>query len=188
MRYSTNELKEGVKVLIDEVPYSVISSEFHKPGKGQAVYRLKFRNLFNGSVFDKTLRSGEKLDKADVVQTDAQYLYNDGVLWHFMKTDGSYEQFAVAGDILKEETQWLTEEAVCQVLLYNGKAISVDPPQIIEIEVAETDSGHKGNTVQGGSKPAILATGARIRIPLFVQSGEKVRVNTRSGEYLGRAE
>ena len=187
-RYSTNELKEGAKVILDGAPCSVLSSEFYKPGKGQAVYRVMLRNLLSGQIRERTLRSGDKLERADVVETEAQYLYTDGSLWHFMKNDGSYEQLAVPRAAVEAALPWLLEEDLCNLMLYNGDPVSVEPPLTTTIEIADTDPGLKGNTVAGGSKPATLKTGARIKVPLFVQTGEKVKVNTRTGEYLGRSD
>ena len=174
--------------MVDGAPCTVLSTAFHKPGKGQAVYRVTLRNLVNGQTRELTLRSGEKLARVDIVEAEAQYLYTDGTLWHFMKNDGSYEQLAVPSAAVAAARPWLAEEDLCSLMIYNGTPISVQPPLTTTLEVADTDPGLKGNTASGGSKPATLKTGAKIKVPLFVQIGEKVRVNTRTGEYLGRAD
>jgi elongation factor P len=184
--FSTNEFKPGLKVLLDGDPCSILENEFVKPGKGQAFNRVKLRNLLNGRVWERTFKSGESLEGADVMETDMSYLYNDGEFWHFMKTDGSFEQFAADKAAMSDAIDWLKEEEVYIVTLYNGNPINVMPPNFVELEVAETDPGLKGDTAQGGSKPATLTSGAVVKVPLFVNIGDVLRVDTRTGEYQNR--
>lgn len=184
--FSTNEFKPGLKVLLDGDPCSILDNEFVKPGKGQAFNRVKLRNLLNGRVWERTFKSGESLEAADVMETDMSYLYSDGEFWHFMKTDGSFEQFPADQAAVADALNWLKEEDVYVVTLYNGNPISVTPPNFVEIEVVETDPGLKGDTAQGGSKPATLASGAVVKVPLFVNIGDVLRVDTRTGEYQNR--
>jgi elongation factor P len=184
--FSTNEFKPGLKVLLDGDPCSILDNEFVKPGKGQAFNRVKLRNLLNGRVWERTFKSGESLEAADVMETDMSYLYSDGEFWHFMKTDGSFEQFPADKAAVADALNWLKEEDVYVVTLYNGNPINVTPPNFVEIEVVETDPGLKGDTAQGGSKPATLASGAVVKVPLFVNIGDVLRVDTRTGEYQNR--
>ena len=185
--YSTNEFKSGLKVLLEGDPCAILENEFVKPGKGQAFNRVKFRNLITGRVWERTFKSGESLQGADVMEIDMQYLYNDGEFWHFMKTDGSYEQLAASEAAVSDAKDWLKEQEVYQVTLWNDDPISVSPPNFLDLEVVETDPGLKGDTAQGGSKPAKLSTGAVVKVPLFIEVGDVLRVDTRSGEYVSRA-
>ncbi|MDX1453172.1 MAG: elongation factor P [Oleiphilaceae bacterium] len=185
--YSTNEFRSGLKVMLDGDPCSVIENEFVKPGKGQAFNRVKLRNLKTGRVWERTFRSGESLEAADVMEYDMEYLYNDGEFWHFMMTDGSFEQHAADEKALSDAKDWLKEQEVYIVTLYNGEPLSVSPPNFVELEVIETDPGLKGDTAQGGSKPAKLSTGATVNVPLFVNEGDVLRIDTRKGEYVSRA-
>ncbi|HAA46145.1 MAG: translation elongation factor P (EF-P) [Halomonas sp. 54_146] len=185
--YSTNEFKGGLKVMLDGDPCSIVENELVKPGKGQAFNRVKLRNLMTGRVGEKTFKSGDSLEGADVMDLEMEYLYTDGDMWHFMKTDGSFEQYAVEKKALGDTEKWLKEQVPYTITLWNDKAISVTPPNFIELEVVETDPGLKGDTAQGGSKPATLSSGAVVRVPLFINQGEVLKVDTRSGEYVSRA-
>ncbi|MDA1371931.1 MAG: elongation factor P [Proteobacteria bacterium] len=185
--YSTNEFKSGLKVLLDGDPCSILENEMVKPGKGQAFSRVKFRNLLNGRVRERTFKSGESVAAADVLETDMEYLYADGEFWHFMKTDGSFEQVAADANAISEARNWLKEQDVYQVILWNEAPISVMPQNFVELEVTQTDPGLKGDTAQGGTKPATLSSGAIIKVPLFVNIGDVLRVDTRTGEYQNRA-
>src|SRR5690606_8806811 len=185
--YSTNEFKQGLKVMLEGDPCAILENEFVKPGKGQAFNRVRFRNLITGRVWERTFKSGESLPGADVMEVDMQYLYTDGEFWHFMKTDGSYEQLVASESAVAEARDWLKEEETYQVTLWNGDPISVTPPNFLELEVVETDPGLKGDTAQGGSKPAKLSTGAMVKVPLFIEVGDVLRVDTRSSEYVSRA-
>jgi elongation factor P len=185
--YSTNEFRSGVKVMLDGDPCSILENEFVKPGKGQAFNRVKLRNLKTGRVWERTFRSGESLEGADVMDLDMEYSYTDGEFWHFMATDGSFEQHAAAKEAVGDTLNWLKEQEAYQVTLYNGSILSVSPPNFVELEVTETDPGLKGDTAQGGSKPATLTTGAVVRVPLFINIGDILRIDTRTGEYVSRA-
>ncbi|MBP1151028.1 MULTISPECIES: elongation factor P [Methylocaldum] len=183
--FSTNEFKGGLKVMLDGDPCSIIENEFVKPGKGQAFNRVKLRNLKTGRVIERTFKSGETLEGADVVDTEMQYLYNDGEQWHFMVPE-SFEQYAADSDVVGDAKKWLKEQDVCIVTLYNNAPISVTPPNFVELTIVETDPGVRGDTSGGGGKPATLDTGAVVRVPLFVQTGEVIKVDTRTGEYVSR--
>ncbi|EHJ91265.1 MULTISPECIES: elongation factor P [Halomonadaceae] len=185
--YSTNEFKAGLKVMLDGDPCSIVENELVKPGKGQAFNRVKLRNLMTGRVGEKTFKSGDSLEGADVMDLEMEYLYTDGDMWHFMKTDGSFEQYAVEKKALGDSVKWLKEQVPYIITLWNDKAISVTPPNFIELEVVETDPGLKGDTAQGGSKPATLSSGAVVRVPLFINQGEVLKIDTRSGDYVSRA-
>lgn len=184
--YSTNEFRPGLKVLLEGDPCSILDNEFVKPGKGQAFTRVKLRNLITGRVWERTYRSGEGLEAADVIDTQMEFLYDDGEQWHFMKTDGSYEQFAAPESAVGDAKHWLLAQEACAVTLWNGVPISVTPPNFVELEVTQTDPGLRGDTAQGGVKPAELATGASVRVPLFIEIGDVLRVDTRTGEYVSR--
>jgi elongation factor P len=183
--YNTNEFRSGLKIIIDSDPYVIVENEFVKPGKGQAFNRVKIRNLKTGRVVDRTFKSGESVEAADVVEQSMQYLYNDGEFWHFMLED-TFEQFAADDAAVADAEQWLKEQDVCTVTLWNGVPLSVAPPNFVELKIVETDPGVRGDTAQGGVKPAKLETGAVVRVPLFVEEGEVVKVDTRTGEYVGR--
>lgn len=183
--YSTNEFKSGLKVMLDGDPCSILDNEFVKPGKGQAFNRVKLRNLKTGRVIEKTFKSGDSLEGADVIDMDMQYLYNDGEFWHFM-TPETFDQHAVTNDIVGEANRWLKEQDTCILTLWNGSPIGVTPPNFVILKIIETDPGLKGDTSGGGGKPAKLETGAVVRVPLFVQTGELVKVDTRTGEYVSR--
>ncbi len=183
--FSTNEFKSGLKIIQDGDPCTIVENEFVKPGKGQAFNRVKVRNLKTGRVVDKTFKSGESVEAADVMETDMQYLYNDGEFWHFMEPD-TYEQHAADATAVGDATKWLKEEDVCVVTLWNNTPLLVAPPNFVELKISETDPGVRGDTAQGGVKPATLETGAVVRVPLFVEEGEMIKVDTRSGEYVSR--
>lgn len=183
--YSTSDFKSGLKIMIDGDPCSIIENEFVKPGKGQAFSRVKIRNLKNGRVLDKTFRSGETFDAADVIDIEMQYLYNDGEFFHFMVPE-NYEQLAADVNAVGDTYLWLKAQDLYEVTLYNGSPIAVSPPNFVELEVTDTDPGLKGDTAQGGTKPATLETGAVVKVPLFIEIGEVLRIDTRSGEYMSR--
>ena len=184
--YSTNEFKNGLKVMLEGEPCVILEAEFVKPGKGQAFTRAKFRNLISGRVWDRTLRSGVTMESADVVELDMEYLYSDGTDWHFMRMDDTFEQVSASSAIVGDAKLWLSEQDKCTVTLWEGNPISVVPPNFVELQIKDTDPGVRGDTVAGGSKPATLSTGATIRVPLFISVGEVIRVDTRTGEYVGR--
>ena len=183
--YSTNEFRSGLKIMLDGDPCSIIENEFVKPGKGQAFSRVKIRNLKTGRVLDKTFKSGESVDAADVIDVDMQYLYSDGEFWHFMDPE-SFEQQAADASAVGDSYLWLKAQDHCEVTLYNGSPIGITPPNFAELEITDTDPGLKGDTAQGGTKPATLESGAVVKVPLFLEIGEQVRIDTRSGEYMSR--
>lgn len=184
--YSTNEFKNGLKLLIDGEPCTITENEIVKPGKGQAFNRVRLKNLKTGRVWERTFKSGESVEAADVMDIDMEYVYTDGEFWHFMKTDGSFEQVAASADAVGDAHLWLKEQDVCMLTLFNDEPIVVTPPNFVELEVTETDPGMKGDTAQGGSKPATVATGAVVKVPLFVSIGDVLRIDTRTGEYQNR--
>ena len=182
---STNEMKSGTKVLIDGDPYAVLENEYRKPGKGQATNSLRVRNLKTGRVLEKTLRSGDSWEVADIEETDMQYLYNDGEFWHFMNP-ASFEQMQAGQSAVEDAAKWIKGEETCRVMLFNGVPLYANAPNTVELQIVETDPGVRGDTSGGGGKPATLETGAVVRVPLFVQQGELVKVDTRTGDYMGR--
>ncbi|KTC99349.1 elongation factor P [Legionella erythra] len=184
--YGSNDLKNGLKVMVDGAPCNIVECEFVKPGKGQAFTRIKIRNLKTGRVVERTLKSNETLSSADVTDVEMQYLYNDGEQWHFMVPD-NFEQYAITTETLADSAQWLKEQDICIVTLWNNEPIQVTPPNFVILAITETDPGLKGDTSGGGGKPATLETGAVVRVPLFVQTGELIKVDTRKGEYVSRA-
>ncbi len=183
--YSTNEFKGGLKIMIDADPCSIIENEFVKPGKGQAFNRVKIRNLKTDRVIERTFKSGETVEGADVVEMEMQYLYSDGEFWHFMAPD-TYEQYQADANAVADSMKWLKEEDICTMTLWNDDPLSVTAPNFVELAITDTDPGLKGDTSSGGGKPATLETGAVVRVPLFVQTGEVIKVDTRSGEYVSR--
>lgn len=183
--YNSNEFKNGLKVMIDNAPCNIIECEFVKPGKGQAFTRIKTKNLKTGRVVERTYKSGETLEGADVSDCEMQFLYHDGEHWHFMRSD-TFEQYAINEDVIGDTAKWLKAEDMCTVMLWNSDPIQVTPPNFVILAITETDPGVRGDTSGGGGKPAILETGAVVRVPLFVQTGELVKVDTRNGEYVSR--
>ncbi len=184
--YNTSEFRGGLKVMLDGDPCSILDNEFVKPGKGQAFNRVRLRNLRSGRVWDRTFKSGESLEAADVLDIDMEYLYNDGEFYHFMEPN-TFDQHQADKTAVGDTYKWLKEQDTCVVTLYNGAPLAVTAGNHVELTISETDPGLKGDTAQGGTKPATLASGAVIKVPLFLETGEVVRVDTRTGEYLGRA-
>src|SRR6478735_4935932 len=184
--YSTSEFKGGLKVMLDGDPCSILDNENVKPGKGQAFSRTRLKNLKTGRVLEKTFKSNDTLESADVADRDMQYLYNDGEYWHFMEPD-TFDQYQADKNAVGDAALWMKEEDICMVTLYNGAPLAVTPPNHVVMEVMETDPGLRGDTATGGTKPATLATGAVVKVPLFMNVGDIIRIDTRTGEYLGRA-
>lgn len=184
--FSTNEFKGGLKVMLDGDPCSILENEYVKPGKGQAFNRVKLRNLKTGRVIERTFKSGDALEGADVMDVEMQYLYYDGSHWHFMSPE-SFEQHAVDENVIGEAKLWLKEQDTCVVTLYNGAPLAITPPNFVVLTVTDTDPGLKGDTSGGGSKPATLDTGAVVRVPLFVNIGDLLKIDTRTGTYISRA-
>ena len=184
--YSTNEFRSGLRIIIDNDPCVIVENEFVKPGKGQAFNRVRIKNLKTGKTVDKTFKSGESVEAADVLDTDMQYLYADGEFWHFMEPN-TFEQFAADAKAIGDAKDWITDGDVCGITLWNNEPLIVNAPNFVELEIVETDPGLKGDTASGGVKPAKLSTGAVVRVPLFVEEGDLLKVDTRSGEYISRA-
>lgn len=183
--FSTNEFKSGLKIMLDGDPYAIVENEFVKPGKGQAFNRVRVRNLKTGKVIERTFKSGDSVEAADVLDTELQYLYSDGEFWHFMDPN-SFEQLPAGGAAVGDAAKWLKEQDMCSVTLWNGEPLQVMPPNFVELTVTETDPGVRGDTSGGGGKPAVLETGAVVRVPLFIEEGELLKVDTRTGEYVSR--
>ena len=184
--FSTNEFKPGLKIMLENDPYSILENEMVKPGKGQAFNRVRVRNLKTGRVIERTFKSGDSVESADVVETEMQYLYTDGEFWHFMNPE-NFEQFTAGKEALGEGAIWLKDGMSCSVMLWNNVPLNVTPPAHVELKIIETDPGLRGDTATGGGKPAKLETGATVRVPLFINEGEYVRVDTRTAEYIARA-
>jgi len=183
---SSGQFKNGMKVMVDGDPCNMVEVEFVKPGKGQAFTRVRLRNLLTGRIWERTYKSNESADTADVMDRDMEYLYSDGEMWHFMEPN-SFEQYAADQNAVADSVKWLKEGDKVMVTLWNDNPIAVTPPNFVELEVVETDPGLKGDTANGGSKPATLSTGAVMKVPLFINQGEVLRIDTRSGEYVSRA-
>lgn len=184
--YSANQLKNGLKVMLEGDPCSMQDVEFVKPGKGQAFTRVKMKNLLTGRVWERTFKSNESVEGADVVDKDMEYLYFDGDMYHFM-VPVVFEQYAADKTAVGDSAKWLKENDTCLVTLWNDNPIAVTPPNFVELAVVETDPGVKGDTANGGTKPATLSTGAVVKVPLFIDEGDVLKVDTRSGEYVSRA-
>jgi elongation factor P len=183
--YSTSDFKKGLRVELDGEPYLVIDSEFMKPGKGQAVYRLKCRNLIRGNVLDRTYRTGDRIPAADVEEKTMQYLYNDSQTWHFMDTE-SYEQFEIAKENLADAWKFLLDGMPVNVVFWNDKPITITPPNHVELKVTYCEPAAKGNTATNVMKAATLETGIEVHVQSFINVGDTVKVDTRTGEYVER--
>ena len=177
--YTTSEIRGGLKVLLDGDPYTVIENEFVKPGKGQAFNRIRVRNLKTGRTIERTFKSGESLEAADVVDTEMQYLYQDGDFWHFMVPD-NFEQYTAGKSAVGEAAQWLKDGVICIVTLWNNVPLVVTPPPHIELKVVETDPGLRGDTATGGQKPAKVETGAVVRVSMRRTSPSLMKSGTRT--------
>ena len=184
--YNTNDFKNGLKVILDGDPCSITENILVKPGKGQAFNRVKFKNLKTGRTLERTFKSTESVEAADIEEHDVEYLYNDGEFWHFMEPE-NYNQHAAGAIAVGDAAKWLKAQAACVMVLWNGAPLSITPPNFVELEVTQTDPGLKGDTAQGGSKPAVLETGAEVKVPLFIEQGDVLKIDTRTGEYVSRA-
>ncbi len=183
---STNEFKNGMKVEIENEPYTIVGVEFVKPGKGQAFTRTRLKHLISGRVVEKSYRSGEKLDVADVEETKMRLLYQeqDGAV--FMH-DETFDQITVPFSAIGETQKWLMEETLYDIVLYNGEVVDVIPPTFLNMKIQETAPGVRGDTASGRVlKPAIMDTGAKVQVPIFIEEGELIKVDTRTGEYVSR--
>ena len=183
---SAGDLRPGVKVEVDGVPFVVTNFQWVKPGKGGAFMRTKLRNLRTGAIIERTFRTEEKLPPAELEERRAQFLYQSDDQFHFMDTE-TYEQFFLSEDQLGDARTYLKEEMVVTIVSHGGTPLTVEVPTFVELAVAETDPGVRGDTASGGSKPATLETGAVIQVPLFINVGDRLRVDTRTGAYIERA-
>ncbi|HRO27595.1 MAG TPA: elongation factor P [Luteimonas sp.] len=180
-----NDVKNGQKILVNNEPAIITETDYVKPGKGQAFTRVRYRLIKSGRVQEITMKSTDSVEAADVIDTDMQYLYSDGEYWHFMNPE-SFEQVQADKTGMGGAEKWLKGEETCVVTLWNGSPIAVTPPNFVELVIAQTDPGVRGDTSGGGGKPATLETGAVVRVPLFVSQEEVIKVDTRSGEYVSR--
>ena len=183
---SAGDFRNGVTLEIEGQVMQIMEFQHVKPGKGAAFVRTKLKNVTNGGVVEKTFRPTEKFPAARIDRVDMQFLYNDGELDNFMDMN-TFEQIALAKDVVGDALKFVKENEVVKVCSYNGKVFSVEPPLFVELEITDTEPGFKGDTATGATKPAIVETGAQISVPLFVNIGDRVKIDTRSEEYLGRA-
>jgi elongation factor P len=181
----TSDIRKGLKMMVDGQPYVVVDFQFVKPGKGQAFTRVKIRNMGTGAVLERTYKSGEKLDPADVEERQLQYIYPEGTDYVFMDA-GTGEQITVPGDKVGDDARWLSDGMSIEVTLFNGQPIALNMPPHVVLQIVGSEPGVKGDTASGASKPATLSTGATINVPLFVSEGEWVKVDTTDGKYLER--
>jgi elongation factor P len=184
--YSTNQFKNGLKIILDNDPCSITENIVVKPGKGQAFNRVKMKNLKTGKVLERTFKSTESVEAADVDEMNVEYLYHDGEYWHFMEPS-SFEQYAADVVAVGDTAKWIKGQEVCVMTLWNGSPISIAAPNFVELAVAQTDPGLKGDTAQGATKPATLETGSEVKVPLFINEGDVLKIDTRTGEYVSRA-
>ena len=183
---TAGDFRNGITFEMDGNVYQIVEFQHVKPGKGAAFVRTKIRNAITGSVVERTFNPTEKFPSAFIDRKDMEYLYNDGNLYYFMDSE-TYENIPVGSDILPDSFKFVKENVVCKVLSYKGSVFGVEPPNFVELVITHTEPGFKGDTAQGGSKPATLETGAEIKVPLFINEGEKIRVDTRTSEYMERA-
>lgn len=182
---SAGDFRNGVTLEIDGQVVQIIEFQHVKPGKGAAFVRTKLKNVINGGVVERTFRPTEKFPSARIDRVDMQYLYEDGDLYNFMDMN-TYEQIALNKDIVGDALKFVKENEVCKVCSYNGNVFSVEPPLFVELEITDTEPGFKGDTATGANKPATVETGAQVNVPLFVETGDKIKIDTRTGEYLSR--
>ena len=182
--YETSDIRKGLRFEMDGEPFVIVDFQFVKPGKGTAFTRTKIRNMITGAVLDRTYKSGEKLKPADTEDREMQYLYNDGD-FHFMDNN-NYEQVSLDSNAVGDAANYLTENMLIEVGFFKGRSIGISLPNFVVLEVTETAPGEKGNTVTGASKPAVVSTGYSVNVPLFVNEGDQLRIDTRTGEYAER--
>lgn len=182
---SAGEFRNGVTMEFEGDPYVVLEFQHVKPGKGAAFVRTKIKNLKTGAVLEKTFRPTEKMPRAHIDRQDMQYLYSDGDLFHFMNAE-TFDQIAVNSTDVGDSLKFVKENEVVKILAYDGQVFGIEPPLFVELEITETEPGFAGNTAQGATKPAVVETGAQIQVPLFINQGEVIKIDTRTGEYLGR--
>ena len=182
---SAGDFRNGVTLEMDNNIYQIIEFQHVKPGKGAAFVRTKLKNIVNGGVIEKSFRPQEKFPQARIDRKDMQYLYSDGDLYHFMDVE-SYDQIALNDETVGDALKFVKENDMCKVCSHNGNVFAIEPPLFVELEVTETEPGFKGDTATGTSKPATVETGATVSVPLFVEIGNKIKIDTRTGEYLSR--
>ena len=183
---SASDFRNGVTIEVEGNVYQIIEFQHVKPGKGAAFVRTKLKNIINGGVTERTFRPTEKFPQARIERKDMQYLYSDGELFNFMDTE-SYEQIAINKEVVGDSLKFVKEEEMVKINSYNGGVFAIEPPLFVELVITETEPGFKGDTATGASKPATVETGAQVSVPLFVNQGDKIKIDTRTGEYLGRA-
>lgn len=183
---SAGDFRNGATFEMDGNVYSIIEFQHVKPGKGAAFVRTKIRNVISGAVVERTFNPNDKYPTAFIERKDMQYLYNDGDLYYFMDPE-SYEQIPISKDVLGDSFKFVKENMDCKILSYKGNVFGVEPPNFVELEITKTDPGFKGDTATNATKLAELETGAEIKVPLFINEGEKIRIDTRTGEYMERA-
>ena len=182
---SAGDFKNGITLEIDGNVVQIVEFQHVKPGKGAAFVRTKMKDVINGGVVEKSFRPTEKFPQARIERVGMQYLYSDGDLYYFMNEE-TYDQIGVNGETVGDALKFVKENEKCTVLSYNGSVFSIEPPLFVELEITETEPGFAGNTARGATKPAIVETGAQVNVPLFVNQGEKIKIDTRTGEYLSR--
>ena len=182
---SAGDFRNGITIEYDNNVYQIIEFQHVKPGKGAAFVRTKLKNIKSGGVVEKTFRPTEKCPQARIDRKDMQYLYSDGDLFYFMDNE-NYEQIALNSEAVSDALKFVKENEMCKVCSHNGSVFSVEPPLFVELEITETEPGFKGDTATGANKPAIVETGAQVAVPLFVEQGDKIKIDTRTGEYLSR--
>lgn len=182
---SAGDFRNGITLEIDGNVFQIIEFQHVKPGKGAAFVRTKIKNVMTGSAIERTFRPTEKFPAARIDRVDMQYLYADGDLFNFMNTD-TYDQVALNAETIGDALKFVKENDTCKVCSYNGNVFSIEPPLFVELEITNTEPGFKGDTAQGATKPATVETGATVYVPLFVESGDKIKIDTRTGEYLSR--
>jgi elongation factor P len=184
--YNTSDIRKNLKIEIDGVPYTVVTYQFVKPGKGNAFTRCRLKNMITGAVLDRTYKTGEKLEPANLEELDMQFLYTDGDTYHFMNNQ-SYDQVEIDTDHVGDAVNYLVENMGVSILYFNGKPIGINLPITVDLKVVETEPGVKGDTATGATKAATLQTGYTVQVPLFIKEGEKIVIDTRTGDYLERA-
>ena len=183
---SAGDFKNGITLEIDGNVCQIVEFQHVKPGKGAAFVRTKYKNIITGAVLEKSFRPTEKFPAARIERVDMQYLYDDGDLYYFMDTE-TYDQVALNSETVGDALKFVKENEMCKICSHNGSVFSVEPPLFVELEITETEPGFKGDTATGASKPATVETGATVAVPLFVNQGDKIKIDTRTGEYLSRA-
>ncbi|AKT44179.1 elongation factor P [Chondromyces crocatus] len=181
----TSDIRKGLKMMMDGQPYAVVDFQFVKPGKGQAFTRVKVRNMATGAVLERTFKSGEKLEPADVEERNLQYIYPEGTDYVFMDA-ATGEQIPVAGEKIGDDSKWLSDGLIVPVTVFNGIAIGISLPPHVTLQIVSSEPGVKGDTASGATKPATVSTGAVVNVPLFVQEGEWIKIDTADGKYLER--